>query len=85
MGVISLRLPESLHDKTRIVAKEESISINQLIAVALAEKISALKTVDYLGGRAKKGDRKAFEHALLKVSDGNPGWQDRLADKELRR
>ena len=44
MSTISLRLPESLHRKMREVAKQENVSINQLISTALAEKLSALLT-----------------------------------------
>jgi predicted HicB family RNase H-like nuclease len=48
MSSISLRLPESLHKQARELAKREDISINQLIATALAEKMSALMTGEYL-------------------------------------
>jgi hypothetical protein len=41
---ISLRLPESLHKQARELAKKEDISINQLFATALAEKMAALMT-----------------------------------------
>jgi predicted HicB family RNase H-like nuclease len=41
MSTISLRLPESLHNTARKLAERENISINQLITLALAEKISA--------------------------------------------
>jgi len=39
MSTISLRLPHSLHDSARQLAAKESISINQLITLALAEKV----------------------------------------------
>lgn len=48
MSTISLRLPESLHNKARQLAEQENGSINQLITLALAEKISALLTQEYL-------------------------------------
>jgi len=67
MSAISLRLPESLHDKVREIAKRENVSINQIITLALAEKISAMLTEEYLGERAKRGTRARFERALAKV------------------
>ena len=70
MSTMSLRLPESLHERAREVAKREGVSINQLIATALAEKLSALDTVEYLRARAAKGSREAFEEALGKVPAG---------------
>jgi hypothetical protein len=78
MSTISLRLPESLHDQARELAKREGVSINQLVTLALAEKISALMTEDYLGQRAKRGRRKKFERALGKVADVEPDEQDRV-------
>jgi hypothetical protein len=54
MSTMSLRLPESLHEKAREMAEREGISINQLVATALAEKLAALMTVDYLQERASR-------------------------------
>lgn len=76
MSTISLRLPESLHERVRELAKQENISINQFISTALAEKISALLTADYLEERALRGRRVKFDHALSKVSDAAPDKTD---------
>jgi len=76
MSTISLRLPESLHKRVRELAKSEGVSINQLITTALAEKMSALTTVDYLEGRAARGDRGKFERAMAKVRDAEPDEGD---------
>jgi hypothetical protein len=78
MSAISLRLPDSLHETVRELAEREGVSINQLITLALAEKISALLTEEYLGMRAEKGDRARFEHAMAQVPDEEPSEQDRL-------
>jgi len=71
-------LPNSLHEKVRELAAKESVSINQFITLALAEKISALATEDYLGERAKRGDRAKFERAVNKVPDVETEANDRL-------
>ena len=78
MSTISLRLPNSLHSKVRELAKQENVSINQFITLALAEKISALATEDYLQERATRGQRDRFEQALAKVADVEPLPQDAL-------
>lgn len=78
MSAISLRLPESLHNSARTIAEEEDISLNQLITVALAEKISALKTESYLSERAARGSRKKFDTILRKVSKREPIKGDEL-------
>lgn len=67
MSSISLRLPESLHRQARELDEREDISINQLIATALAEKMAALMTGDYLESRAARGSRRKFDRVLKKV------------------
>lgn len=78
MSTISLRLPDSLHKQVRKLAERESVSINQLITLALAEKLSALMTEEYLEERAKRGSRKKFERAMAKVPKILPKSHDRL-------
>ena len=84
MSTLSLRLPESLHDMARELAKEENISINQLVTLALAEKISALMTEDYFQARAKRGSRGKFERALAKVAKVEPPEYDRLPPRKRK-
>ncbi len=78
MSTLSLRLPDSLHNKIREFSKEEGISINQFITSAASEKISAFATLDYLEMRAKRADKKKFEKALSKVPNIEPEEYDRL-------
>lgn len=78
MSTISLRLPESLHARVRLLSKKDRVSINQFIATAVAEKISALETEEYLQKRAKRATRKKFEEALTQVPDVEPEPCDRL-------
>ena len=78
MSTISLRLPESLHESARALAAKENISINQLITLALAEKVSALMTEEYLGERAKRGSKEKFQKAMAKVADLEPEEHDKL-------
>jgi hypothetical protein len=78
MSTLSLRLPESLHKHVKELADQEGISINQFVTTAVAEKMSALMTEDYLEQRAKRGNRKAFDAVLKKVPDVVPEEQDRL-------
>jgi hypothetical protein len=62
----------------RELVAEEHISINQFITLALAEKVAALTTADYLQERAKRGDRAKFERAMAKVADIEPEEYDKL-------
>jgi len=78
MSTISLRLPDSLHDSVRKLAKEDNISINQFVATALAEKMSALITEEYLSERAARGDKNKFRKVLAKVKNVEPDENDQL-------
>jgi predicted transcriptional regulator len=75
---MSVRLPKYLHREIKKLAEEEGISMNQFIATAAAEKISSLKTVEYLEERAERGSREKFEQVLSKVSDTEPEERDKL-------
>jgi hypothetical protein len=80
MSTLRLRLPESLHALAREVAQEEDISLNQLITLALAEKLAALKTEELFAQRAKGRSRAKFERALARVAKRPPAKHDRLED-----
>lgn len=80
MSTLSLRLPDSLHERARLLAERDGTSINQLIATALAEKISALDTVSYLEARASRGSRKAFREVLKRVPSVQPVAGDELPE-----
>ena len=84
MTVLSLRLPESLHRKLAEVAEREGISINQLINSAVAEKMAALLTEEYLSERANRGSRRKYLAALAKVPDAEPRETDRMPEPGTR-
>jgi hypothetical protein len=80
MSTMSLRLPESLHEKARELAEREGISINQLVTTALAEKISALLTQEYFEERAARGSREEFLRILGRVPHGEPDPGEELPE-----
>jgi hypothetical protein len=53
----ALRLQPSLMEEARKVAESEGVALNQLINVALAEKLSALRTEEYFLERIRRADR----------------------------
>ena len=65
MSTLSLRIPESLHNKLREISKKESVSINQFISSAVAEKMSALMTEECLLKKANSGSKEAFLSAMI--------------------
>ncbi|MFN8058860.1 MAG: toxin-antitoxin system HicB family antitoxin [Vicinamibacterales bacterium] len=85
MSALSLRLPNSLHEQARALARREGVSINQLVASALAEKMSALLTEEYLEARASRGSRAKFVAALAQVPAIEPEAHDRLPSAPNKR
>lgn len=78
MSTLSIRLPDSLHKRARVLASQEGTSLNNLIASALAEKLSAIETEAYLQSRAARGRRDPFDAVLAKVPDCEPVEGDAL-------
>jgi hypothetical protein len=85
MSKVSIQLPDSLHKQLRECASAEGTSIDQLISAAVAEKLAALLSLEYLETRAKRASRKKFLAALKTVPDVEPPEFDRLSDKAPRR
>ncbi len=61
MWTLSVRLPDSSHKGVRELAQREGISLNQFIMTAVAEKLAALLTEEYLEKRARRGSRTQNE------------------------
>lgn len=68
----ALRLQPSLLDEARKLAEREGVALNQLINVAVAEKLSALRTEDYFAERAARGDVGKALAVLRRAGKGNP-------------
>lgn len=73
-----LRLPKSLKDQVAKVAKRDGTSINQFIAIAVAEKISALETERFFSERAKQADMEIFREILFRPGGEPPRSGDEL-------
>ena len=69
MTALTIRLPNSVHQKIKELAARDDISVNQFIASAAAEKMACVMTLDYLKAEASKGKRSDFERYLSMVPD----------------
>jgi hypothetical protein len=81
---VSIRLPDSLHKQLREYASAEGTTIDQLVSSAVAEKLAALLSPEYLETRAKRASRKKFEAALKTIPDIEPQKGDRLPNRSRR-
>lgn len=66
-----LRLPKSLKDAVERISRQEGTSINQFVATAVAEKVSALETATFFTDRRKRANFKAFDR-IMRRRGGEP-------------
>jgi len=85
MSALTVRLLDSLHRRLGEVAEREGVSIDQFINSAVAEKISAMMTGEYLHARAVRGARGRFAAALANVADVEPNASDRMVKEPKKR
>ena len=78
MSKVSVQLPNALHKQLRECASAEGTSVDQWISSAVAEKLDALLSPEYLKTRAKRSSRKKFEAALKTVPDVEHPEYDRM-------
>lgn len=79
MSTLSLEVPNSLHRRLQELAEQEGLTVDQLVNSAVAEKISALTSTEYLEQRARRGSRETLRSILAKVQDAPPEPGDELA------
>lgn len=82
MATLSVRLPDSLHRAVRELAQTDQVSINQFISQALTEKVSELRTIDYLRERAARANMADFDKLLAMVPDVESDAHDRIIKQE---
>lgn len=80
MSALTIRLPNSVHQKIKELAERDQISVNQFIASAAAEKMASVMTLDYLKAEAAKGKRSDFKKFLKMVPDVPAAKGDRVPD-----
>lgn len=78
MSTLNVQLPDSLYKSLQKIAEQDGISLDQFVALAIAEKISALTTEDYLQKRASRGNQSRYEAVLAKVADIEPESYNQL-------
>jgi len=78
MNTLKIQLPDSLYQSLEQLAAQDGVSIEQFVALAVAEKISALTTKSYLQERGKRGDQARYKAILAQVPDVEPELHDKL-------
>ena len=73
-----LRLPASLQAAVAEISRAEGTSINQFIAMAVAEKVSAMKTAEFFAARSDEADVEAALRILRREGGVPPDPDDAL-------
>ena len=68
----ALRVPPTLLADAHKAAESEGVALNQLITLALAEKVSAVRTEKYFEERARRAKPAKVSRILARVGKGNP-------------
>ena len=73
-----LRLPRSLKESVKRLSREDGTSINQFVATAVAEKVSALQTAKYFADRPARADFKALDKIMRRKGGKTPRQGDEM-------
>ena len=79
MSTLTIQIPDSLARQLQSCAEDEGVTVDQLLASAAAEKLSALMTVDHLRRRAARAKREDFIAFLDDAPDLPPMEGDELS------
>ena len=83
-AVIQLRLPRSVKNGVERWAKLDGTSMNQLIASAVAEKLSALETAEFFENRARRADLGVFDRIMGRAGGEAPRVGDEVPESYKR-
>jgi hypothetical protein len=80
MSKLTLELPESFRRRAAQLAGLEGISFEQFVALAVAEKLSAMESVELLRREVAGAKREDFERYLAAVPHAEPNETDRMPE-----
>ncbi len=77
-AVIQVRLPHSMKEAIARLAKQDGVSMNQMITVAVAEKLAVLETLESLKKRSARADYDWFDRFMNRKGGEPPREGDEL-------
>ncbi len=80
MSAYALRLPASMKAEAEKLAAEDGTSLNQFVATAVAEKVSALRTARYFTDRKGRADWAAFDQIMRREGGETPQPGDEIPE-----
>lgn len=79
-AILQLRLPRSIKSHAQLLAARDGVSMNQFIATAVAEKLSALETAEFYEERVRRADMAVFDAVMARGRGEPPREGDELSD-----
>lgn len=79
MSTYPLRLPASLKAAVAEISRAEGTSINQFVAMAVAEKVSAMKTAEFFATKRNQADIEVALSILRREGGHPPSADDAIA------
>jgi len=73
-----LRLPRSVKAEVERRAKKDGVSVNQFVAVAVAEKLAVMNTGEFFAERRNRADFAAFDRILRRKTGEKPREGDEV-------
>ncbi|PWU21328.1 MAG: hypothetical protein C5B50_02000 [Verrucomicrobia bacterium] len=80
MSQLTVNLPDELQEKAREVAASKNLSLDALVAMALAQSLSRLIKDPYLEERARGATGKGLGEFMAQVPADQPPEEDRLPE-----
>ena len=78
MSNYPLRLPETLMEDARGMAKAQGVSVNQFLATVIAERVGELKALNHVRARIARADGAKARAVLALVANRTPMECDEL-------
>jgi hypothetical protein len=78
LSTYPLRLPRSIRAGVERLSKQDGVSINQFVSIAVAEKVAMMQAQHYFAERSARADMAAFDQLLMRPSGEPPRTGDEL-------
>ena len=72
LSTYPLRLPRSIRAGIERLSKQDGVSINQFVSIAVAEKVAMMQAQDYFSQRAARADMAAFDQLMQRPGGESP-------------
>jgi hypothetical protein len=72
MSAYALRLPASIKAEAEKIAREDGTSLNQFVASAVAEKVAAIRTLNYFAPFKARAKLDEFDRIMQRKTGAPP-------------